>query len=80
MIYQKGDMWKVTGHSRKFATREEAVVFEKNLFRDKIFRATPEAPASVLKKEVPPNPTPLEEMIGEICNNCNLEPCECGDK
>lgn len=75
MIYQKGNMWKVTGYSNKFATKKEAEDFA---------GVIPEAHAPVF---VEPEPalekgwSPLDMLRGKkTCEDCGEDPCVCEEE
>ena len=72
MIFKKGNMWKVAGEPKKYATEEEA------LKAAGIHQAVmKEAP--VEKKE---DWTPLEKLRAKksSCEKCECDPCECDEE
>ena len=93
MIFQKGDMWKISGSSQKYATRKEAesVLAVKLAVEERRQEGLEEKKKEsllvmqdVLKERakklllLTENSTPFEIMIAKnICTTCNLEPCEC---
>lgn len=73
MIYQKGKYWKIRGNLNLYNSREEAELA--GMKKDE------PAPIFIPQKESIIEPfenSPFENMIEKnICNTCNLEPCEC---
>lgn len=93
MIFQKGNMWKISGHPQKYTTLEEAekalAIINKNVAKineiEKQKEAEQEQQAALAEEErlkklsqLAVDSTPFEKMIAKnICKLCNLEPCEC---
>lgn len=93
MIFQKGNMWKISGHPEKFSTLEEAEkalsIINKNIAKisenEKQKEAMQRQQVALAEEErlkklsqLAEDSTPFEKMIVKnICKLCNLEPCEC---
>lgn len=86
MIFQKGNMWKISGYPQKYETFEEAerilAKIERRALLDADMKA--EQSESYAKereeklKQLAEDSTPYEIMIAKnVCLICNLEPCEC---
>lgn len=93
MIFQKGSMWKISGHPQKYATYEEALLVSEKLGIKAEKAAAVEAAAEESRKaaadaaeeerlkklaDLASDSTPYEKMIAKnICTTCDMEPCEC---
>lgn len=93
MIFQKGNMWKISGYPEKYTTLEAAEkalsIINKNVANAQKIEEQKEAiqrqqvalaEEERLKKltQLAEDSTPFEKMIAKnICKLCNLEPCEC---
>lgn len=93
MIFKKGNMWKISGLPTKYSTREEAEqalakinVQEAKLDKarkQKLIEEQEKALAIELERQkkldqLRADSTLFEKMIVKnICDVCNLEPCEC---
>ena len=76
MIYQKGNMWKVSGSSQKYFTEEEAKAAAG--IRETVIKEAIEKVPQIF----PSDWTPLEKLRGhkDTCEECECDPCECDEE
>jgi hypothetical protein len=74
-IYQKNGAWTLKGNEHLFFTTEEEAVNATVQIGGQMGLTEFDI---VVEKQDPAVPSPYEQLLGfQICDRCNLHPCEC---